>query len=246
MWRSPSSGAPPSEHHAAAGPSAVTTTSAPGRNTAIVPEPRRRAPICDRSRRRRAPPRWGCVAVHRERAPASSRASHVEGGRQHAHRRPGPVRGAGDDRRARRRPRLDLRQRGRRVVLEGRRVLLVGGGQRDPALDAVEAHAARPLLRAAPLRVGDAAPGEHPVHVARVDGPLACRGCRGGRSRPRRGRSPWPARCADAGARPSRALLHHRRAHVVEEDERPDHAVRRRREQRAGRRNRRDLAAAGR
>ena len=183
--------------------------------------------------------------VHLEACAALEQSIHVQRRGQHADRRLCPVGRPGDHRQLGAVP-ADPGKRGRGVMDERRRVLLVGRRQRHPALDPVQPDAEGPLLRAAPLRVGDAAPGEHPVHVARADGPLVPQAVpvddlpveEVGHRRQR-----------DVRVRAhveSSALLHQRGPHVVQEDERPDHPAAGGRQQHVGPGNPRDPAAGDR
>ena len=114
-----------------------------------------------------------------------------------------------------------FRQGGRGMVVEGRRSLLVATRQRYSRSAFRAAHARRRGGRAGALEC-DAAAGGHPVHVAGQDVLQAAQRCRDGGSRRPTGRSRWPARCADAGARRCRGWLEQRRPHVVDEHERAD------------------------
>ena len=88
--------------------------------------------------------------------------------RQHGHRRALAEGVAGDDGHADARQ-FDHRQRGGRVVHEGRRGVFVFARQRHPGLQAVHALRLAQQALGRAFGVGDAAAGGHPVHVARVD-----------------------------------------------------------------------------
>ena len=147
----------------------------------------------------------------------------IEDGRMRPHPRLLAERLAGDQ------PRpqavfLDHRQVARSMMPEAWLSLLLLLGQRDPGLDAVHRSAlgARFLE---PLRMGDAAPGRHPIDLARPDRllrphaitvhDLAVEQIGDGRKADVRMRPHID------GARDARRELH--RPHMIEEDERADH-----------------------
>jgi hypothetical protein len=116
-------------------------------------------------------------------------------------------------------------------VTEVRLGALVRLRERDPRLDPVQSRATRPIVVGTALRVRDAVAGGHPVDGARLDALHRAEAVAmheraveeiGHRGEPDVRVGPD----VDAGAR--RKL---RRAHVVEEDEGPDHLLRMRRQE---------------
>ena len=123
---------------------------------------------------------------------------------------------------------LRLRQFVRAVMRESRRHFLIVHRQRDPALQAVQAVALGAPLEPGAFGMRDAAAGRHPVDFARTDGgesaeavamlDFAVEQIGDGRKPDMRMRAHIDA---DAG-------LEFRRAHMIDKDERPDHAALRR------------------
>ena len=93
----------------------------------------------------------------------------IERGPDAGHRRAPPERLARDHAEPHAFRRLEPRQRRGGVMVEGRRIVLVPVGQRDPGLDAVQPGGALEAARRGALGMHDAASGGHPVHVAGMD-----------------------------------------------------------------------------